>query len=338
VARGRGQSINRTFLEAMFCDALPGTHTVVCSFVGDPYKVKRGAWYGRPWAPGDALPWGFDWGNTYLTVSTFEPDPDTGECRRRKALFVALHAVMVDDVGYGMGSKVDRAKLALAPSALIETSPANYQAYYFLQQDTETRDRSLCERTVDAMVAAGLTKDGSDPGMKGVTRYGRLPVGVNGKAKYVKALGKPFPVRLEAFEPDRRYTLAAIREAWKLELAPKQRFETRAADLANVDPQLIEAATKGFDALLKLFKEAGKYLSPEGHAGPWHQVTCPWIDSHTDRADTGAAIAAPGPDNYYVGGFKCWHGHCNGEDDNPKRTMRDVWTWVQEANRMRKAS
>jgi hypothetical protein len=321
---------NRTFLEALFVDALPGTYTIVCGFPGDPHTVDRGAWFGRPWSPGSALPWWLERDrNAYLTVSEFEVDPNTGECRRRKDQFVSMHAVMVDDLGYGMGSKVDLSKLALPPSVLVETSPSNFQAYYFLTQDAESRTRSICERTVDAMVAAGLTVDGSDPGMKGVTRYGRLPCGINGKSKYVKALGRPFQVRCVEFEPARRYTLAQIRAAWKLTLAP--------AALAyvprDVSPELVAQATNGFDALLALLKALGHY---KGQQGVWHHVVCPWVDSHGwkdeargEKDDTGTAIAAPSQANNYYGGFRCWHGHCSG-DTGPRRSMRDVWAWVRE--------
>src|ERR1022692_3756096 len=117
-----GLASNSVFLEATFADAMPGTHTIVCSLRGDPYKADRGGWAGRPWAPGQKLPQWFDRGNTYLTVSAFEPDPQTGEIRRRKALFDSLHAVMIDDIG----TKVHQGKLLLAPSAIIETSPRNF--------------------------------------------------------------------------------------------------------------------------------------------------------------------------------------------------------------------
>jgi hypothetical protein len=57
--------------------------------------------------------------------------------------------------------------------------------------------------------------------------------------------------------------------------------------------------------------------------GPWHSITCPWVNEHTDRADSGTAIADPSPDNNFAGGFQCHHGHCEG------RTMSDMWLWVR---------
>src|SRR5271163_4562764 len=112
---------NERFLESLFVDAAPGTYTIVASFPGDPYKSGRSAWFGRPWMPGQRLPHGFAHGNAYLTVSSFIPDPETGECRRRKDQFHSQLAVMVDDVG----TKVHRDKVLLPASAVIETSPGN---------------------------------------------------------------------------------------------------------------------------------------------------------------------------------------------------------------------
>src|SRR6185437_9759011 len=100
---------------------MPGTHTIVCAFHGDPNTNDRDRsrrnWCGQPWRLGDRVPAWFATANAYLTVASFEPDPDTGEMRRRKANFSQMHVVMIDDIG----SKVGGEKIVLAPSALIET-------------------------------------------------------------------------------------------------------------------------------------------------------------------------------------------------------------------------
>lgn len=308
---------NRAFLEALFADALPGTHTIICSFHGDPYKPPKSAWRGRPWVPGDCVsPW-FDKGNTYTTVSTFEPDPQTGELRRRKANFASLHTVMVDDCG----TKVPLGSLHLSPSALIETSPSNFQAFYFVVQDAEARDRDLCERLIDRMVAAGLAVNGKDPGMKGVTRYARLPVGVNGKSKYVKKLGRPFAVQCLEFHPERRYRISQIAAAWSLDMTPPPKRQ-----LASVIPIDAARTRQSFAALIETLKLMQMYRGRIG-SGPWHDIKCPWLEEHTDGADNGAAIADPSEHNNFAGGFRCHHSH--GED----LSMRDIWRWVRELAR-----
>jgi hypothetical protein len=166
------------------------------------------------------------------------------------------------------------------------------------------------------MVAAGLTADGKDPGMKGVTRYGRLPAGINGKAKYVARLSRPFQVRCALFDPMRRYSIAQIAAAWRLELsAPKPAY----TNVISITPALLKRASERFSALIDTFQMMGMY---HGQRGQWHDITCPWIHEHTDRADSGSAIVEPSADNNYAGGFQCHHGHCE------HRTMRDIRRWL----------
>lgn len=308
----------RGFLESIFDDAPPGTHTVITTFRCDPSKADRSDWAGRPWRPGETVPSAYSGGNSYLTVSAFQPDPQTGECRRRKANFASMHAVMVDDVG----TKVEFAKLSLRPSVLVETSPGNYQAYYILKQDEQTRERDACERLVNRMVAAGLTADSCDPGMKGVTRYGRLPVGVNSKAKYIAQTGRPFPVRCTSFEPTRRYYIAEIAGAWKLDMRP----DRPRAPVIQLSVIQAARAADNFGALLRTLELMGMYRqrNPAG----WHDIRCPWVHEHTDFAETGTAIAEPSSENIFAGGFKCHHGHCEG------RGMREVWAWARALDSM----
>jgi len=307
---------NRTFLEALFAEMLPGAFTILCGFRGDPNTSDREQaarnWRGRPWRPGEAVPGRFERENCYATVSSFEPDPMTGECRRRKEHFVAMHTVMVDDVG----TKVPAARLALPPTALIETSPRNHQAFYFLRQGAETRDRAACERLVTRMVAAGLAADSKDPGMTGVTRYARLPCGINAKAKYVAELERPFAVRCTLFEPERRYTLAEIAAGWRLDMTP----EPQQARVVHITPYLAQRAGERFEALIDVFKQMDMY---RGQRGVWHDVTCPWVHEHSDRADTGTAISEPSEANRWRGGFRCHHGHCE------HRGMADIRAWLR---------
>jgi hypothetical protein len=305
--------LNNTFLEAMFADMLPGAHTIVCAFHGDPLTAERGSWAGRVWTPGDTVPRSFERLNSYLTVSAFEPDPETGQRRRRKANFVALHAVMVDDVG----TKVPESRLVLPPSALIETSPRNFQAFYFLRQDESSRDREVCERLVNRMVEKGLAVDSRDPGMKGVTRYGRLPTGINGKRRYVEQLGAAFRVRCPRYEPERRYCIDEIAKAWRLDMRP----DRPKATVIQFTQAHARPASDQFSALLRTLKLMGMYR--RRNSAGWHDIRCPWVHEHTGGAETGTAISQPSSDNNLAGGFKCHHGHCE------SRTMGDMWRWAR---------
>jgi hypothetical protein len=127
-------------------------------------------------------------------ISSFRPGAD-GVVYRRKENFAACHVIMVDDVG----TKVPEYRLELGPSYQFETSPGNHQVGYLL--DPPEIDRAKVERLLDEMVRSGLAMDGADPGMRGVTRYARLPVGWNNKAKYVERLGAPFVHQIVTWEP-----------------------------------------------------------------------------------------------------------------------------------------
>ena len=296
---------NEQFLNSMFKDAPDGTHTIVTSFQGDPNTAGRRAWAGQPWTPGMSLSCGFDRefqrGNTYTTVSLFTPDPTTGECRRLKTLFHSLRAVMIDDVG----TKVDRKKILLAASAVIETSPGNEQHFLLIRQDAAARNRAAAEHLVDAMIRAGLTADSTDPGMRGVTRYGRLPVGVNAKQKCVNQLGHPWRVRCLSFNPGRRYTIEQVAAAYGIDL---RQPAPRRSPARKRTPAETRNSDKQFTALLECLQRLGLYHRQCG-AGPWHEITCPWVHEHTDQADNGAAVSEPALENGWNGAFRCHHSH-----------------------------
>lgn len=270
----------------------------VTGFPGDPYSVDRKLWGGRSALP---LPWFIrpDY-NNYLAVSSFIRGDD-GNPHRRKDNFARMHLAMVDDVG----TKVSFDKLALPPSAIVETSPDNYQAWYFLNPPEEIRLRA--ERLIDGMVANGLTADASDPGMKGVTRYGRLPVGVNGKAKYVEKLGSAFVQRVSLWSPQLRYSVDEIADAYGVDMTlPASSAKNRRP--ARKGPS--NAPGTSTDGITDLMTAIGLYLEPLGSIVGAHHVVCPWIHEHTDQEPSGTVYFEPSAENADRGGFKCHHGHC----------------------------
>jgi len=152
---------NKSFLKALFPDCQP----ILASFPEDPTDAPRAAWRQVEIVNPQH--------NTYFCVSSF-----TGT-RRRKSEFVALHCLVVDDVG----TKVDATTpLRLFGSATweLETSPGNFQWGYLFDEPLESYARA--ERLINATVDA--VAGGEDPGMKAVTRYVRLPEGRNWKAKH----------------------------------------------------------------------------------------------------------------------------------------------------------
>jgi len=128
---------NVEFLEALFCDLPDDAAAMLCGFSGDPNDESGDRcwkWSARQWHHGAALPANVGPNvNSYVAVSSFRRNP-AGEYRRRKDQFRRLHAVMIDDVN----TKVAAARLRLAPSARIETSPANFQDYLFIETTPRT--------------------------------------------------------------------------------------------------------------------------------------------------------------------------------------------------------
>lgn len=290
---------NHEFLTALFGDDLPWVH--VTDFAYDPGAIPPGkhlkAWCGDYFSR-------YTFGentNQYFTVSTFYAD-EKGKARRRKALFRATHVIVLDDVREKLS--VDAASRLPPPSWVLETSPGSEQWGYILDQPCT--DRPRVENLLDGLVANGLAPDGKDPGMKGVTRYVRLPGGVNTKASKA-VFGKPPPCRMLEWHPERRTTLEALAAPFAVDL-DRPRREGRVDGAAAVDdhpllqiPDLVR---------IKEQRSDGRF-----------DITCPWVDEHTGAADDGSAIFTNADGSI---GFKCHHGACEG------RTGRDLLRFIEE--------
>jgi hypothetical protein len=322
----RGIAItNRDFLEVAFGHMAENEYAAITSFGGDPYTVPKQSWFARPWWRGLHVPRSVMGRpqNVYLAVSSFKIGDD-GRFHRRKDDFAEMHIVMVDDVF----EKVDRKKLKLPPSAMIQTSPRSAQAFYFLNPSPESRIRSACEGLVDTMIRSGLTSGGADPGMRGCTRLGRLPNGVNAKGKYVAQLGHPFKCRLTHWNPERRYTIPEIAKAFRLGITGKvvtpgrSGTYTPSMELSPTHKLPRGEATKRvneFERMMKVLADEGMYVASRG---PWHDIICPWVAEHTDQKAGGSALCIPAASNDWLGGYKCWHGHCE------HRTVGDLYKFV----------
>jgi hypothetical protein len=274
---------NAEFIRLMFAKLPEGALPWVTAFSSPPAEVERGAWAGWPVRRLGGVP---SVGNTYVAVSSFLASG--GRYRRRKVNFSAMHMVMFDDIG----TKVPERSIALPFTVMVETSPGNCQGW--LKLDPPIADRDLAERLVERMVAAGLATDGRDPGMKGVTRYGRLPEGTNNKPR---ELG-PWLHRVVEVREHLTYKADEIAEAYGLDLAPPPARTTRVPRDAPLP-----------DVLGRLHG-LGMYQTPLGDG--WHAITCPWSHEHSGGVTTGSAYREPAPENNMVGAFKCFHGHCEG--------------------------
>ena len=287
---------NALFIEKLFLDRNADAHPVTIGFKGDP-NARNQDWRGLPYidGPSNHLE---EVNNNFVTVSSFKRDAH-GAVARRKAQFSKLHALMIDDLGDGLGSKIPISALKEMPSALIETSPGNFQAWYRLKDPIS--NPALAEAFQKAVVYQALGQH-KDPGMLGLTRVGRLPYGINGKPKY-----GGWNVRPVSLDLDLSYTLEHLINVFDVELKSIERVKNN-----NHLPDIDEKK----DPYLKRFKTLGIYVSEMKKEG-WFDIECPWIDEHSDRNDTGTA--------YRIGGgFKCHHGHCQ------DRTIHSVNAWLAE--------
>ncbi|MGD1950725.1 MAG: DUF3987 domain-containing protein [Leptolyngbyaceae cyanobacterium] len=288
----------RTFIDALSAVCPDKLWPLVCEFEQAP---KIGNWTAQKLTD-FILRKLYHWAdkNRYITISVFKGN------KRRKTEFVAMVAVMIDDVG----TKVPFEKIVLPPTYWLETSPGNFQAWYFLK--VPVRDRQLAESVLNALVAQGLATDGTDPGMKGVTRYGRLPGGWNNK----ESLDKPH--RVKAYEDVNGcnyHTIEEIIEKYELDLAAVA--SKHSGDIGGEIDQL-DILTAQNDPIYKMLDSLGLIKYIQGHK---IEITCPWVDDHTGGVDNGTALLIkPGGGL----GFKCHHGH------DEHKTLKDVHDWLYE--------
>lgn len=299
-------SAAKEFLNALAPTLPEDERIIICSFAGDPNEAPPNAWRPKPWSPNSKLGIAADW-NAYLTCASFRVAPDNS-WRRRKSLFAAGHALMVDDVGKGATAKVDPAIINLPPSAIIETSPDNFQYWYFLE--TPERDAAKFDAVIRAFIAGKLL--GLDPGMAGITRVGRLPGFLNGKKKY-----GGFTTRLTRLE-DRYWEIDELVEGFALTL------KGRATPMPRIATEESIRRNRAFVDIYKFLRARGVLKRNEPDAGGWTEMTCPWVQHHTGAVDNGAAIAEPSENNGWAGGFRCHHGHCM------EKAWRELSEWVND--------
>jgi hypothetical protein len=283
---------NETFLKAIFGDNLGFVH--VTDFTHDPSNIPNDkillAWMGNSYSK-------YRFSNTpsnqYFTISIFKPETD-GKARRRKDLYLYTPVIVLDDVKEKLS--LDAVKQLPPPSYILETSIGSEQWGYILDKPCTERYRT--ENLLDGLVANGLAPDGKDPGMKGVTRYVRLPDGCNNKkSKLVN--GIPFKCRMLLWEPNTKTSLEALAKPLCVNLDKARKEHNHASSVTMPDHPILKT-----DIHIKTDLTNGRY-----------DITCPWVDEHTGEADNGTAIWTNQDGSL---GFKCHHGNCE------NRSRKDV--------------
>jgi hypothetical protein len=294
------------FVGLMRANVPEDSRIMLCQFRGSPTDDIKGKWRAYVLNRLDQID---EKANVYLCVSAMRKNA-RGEFRRRKENFAGGLLLMIDDLGEGAAAKFPMSTLdPLPPTALVETSPANYQAIYMFKELVS--DEGLFSRLIRAFIDKEFL--GNDPGMAGVNRVFRPPVGINGKPKHGN-----WPVRLAAWNPEARYSPQDLVEAFDLTLQPPGRKIPRGASVNKSE------AIRAFVSVRQSLKSAGMLKRNHADQGGWQDVRCPWTHEHTNAVDNGAAIGEPSEENGWTGAFKCHHGACQ------ERGWRDVTEWLGE--------
>lgn len=307
---GEFHPTNAEFVATMFSSPPDRAFMAVCSKAGDP---DQGGWLAlrADRAAADLSVRN----NNYIGCSSFYPGND-GSFKATKPQFAACHFLMLDD----LGTKVPLERLNdFELSWLTETSPGNHQGGIVFDQPNT--DGPLVVRLLNAMIDAGLCDSGASGPL---TRWARLPMAINGKPKHADPAGAPFQCRLIEWRPGARYTPQEILDRLKLELAPAGR-----PSKSRISPGWSSDPTRGLgheadevlqpkaveNPVIMALRTRGLYKTPLGSGK--HDITCPWVQEHTDMRDTGAAYFEP-DELYPLGGFCCQHSH---RDKYPIRAL-----------------
>lgn len=300
----RGEKLDPAtlFLNALAWKLPPEQRLILCGFAGDPDEAEPADWKPRPWKPGNEIPFGRK-SNAYVCVSSFGRMPD-GSFRRRQGSFAGGRALMIDDLGTKVPMSTIKNK---RPSALIETSPGNFQAWFLFERPELDQERF--RGMISAFIKGKLL--GNDPGMAGVTRVGRLPGYFNGKSKY-----NGFTTKLHEFDPKARYSTQAILDLFGLKI------EGRNKEARAIPKDIADGRNDAFETVERFLRNNNMLKRRAPDLGGWTEMHCPWVGEHTGSADTGAAIREPARDNQYFGAFRCHHGHCT------DRGWSDLTDWI----------
>lgn len=277
---------NDQFLTAIFGDTFELARPLVCRKPGDP---DVGGWNPIAW-PTDTNDPQQNW---YALPSLYKSD-EAGRFRAKKELAISVHAVMLDDVG----SKVATERFEnCLPSWAVETSPGNFQFGFILSNPIT--DLDVADNLKEKLIKAGLCDRGATGG---TARWMRLPVGINGRPKYGNP---PHKCRLTHWRPEFKYSVEELYSRLQLE-RPRTAAES-ITDRTSVALKAVGAdSSDDASIVITALKANGLYKSDLGSGK--HDITCPWVNDHTDSTDTGTAYFEPSS-KYPTGGFRCHHSH-----------------------------
>jgi hypothetical protein len=279
---------------------------------GDPADTENSKWWPAPHKTGKYVPCNT---NNYICISSAiqTPHEKTGKLRywRSDANFGHGLAIMIDDIGDGKGSKgsmtIEYFSNVLQPTAVVETSPGNYQIWYFF--DKPEKDKQLFKNFLRSFVDQVLSS-GGDKTIKDITRFGRMPGGINGKEKY-KVEGKSWIVRFaeDGWKPENRYSIEDIAKAFHVRIVESMHVKQKFDALEFEHDAIFYHLAEHYLQRMKMGEAGNGDLVMNGSGK--YRILCPWAHHH-DHGDTGAHFRGPivGSEVDFV--FSCSHSACQG--------------------------
>ncbi len=273
-------------------------------------KLNSG-WFPEPWRPDKQIR---ETTNAYVVISSsVKTYNEAGQLRywRGEASFGHGLALMVDDVGHGAGSKgaleLSQVTKSLLPTAIVETSPGNFQVWYFLREHVP--DMALFKSFLVCFVNKVIVGRGGDATIKDVARYGRLPVGYNNKRNEDGSLryGGKYGAEVSLFGANYslRYTMEEIAKAFDFTIKPPKVIVPSDKDDTNY---IWYKLAKQIIGLAKAGERSGGAVA-ENSSGKC-RIVCPWGEEHANGDWGGAYFRGHvlGAEREYV--FGCAHDTC----------------------------
>lgn len=286
------------FLKAVFGNRW--REALAAYFLGDPQRSAN--WSAYP--AGTVLQ-----AMTPLTNNYYDPSLPCPGGGRTGTDFEAIYAIVIDDYGVKVDEARVRDLLGCDPSYIIETSPGNYHAGWFIEPQS---DRAWVWGLLRALYRAL----GAGDNLVKPTTWVRLPVGTNGKLSLGLGPGG-FQVKLVHWQPD-----------IKIKYTDWIDIEMRIGAIIPVDPRLDldtampDPAEIETDLVLKVLRSRGMVLDL-GHSMPFgwgFRIECPWAADHHDPRTEADYVPVKHK-------FKCHHGHCQ------DRNMGDLREWADQVVR-----
>lgn len=300
-------------------------------------ELSHAGWWPRPFKEGAQL---FSSRNDYVAIAsgkkTLNKKTEKMRYWRNTESFGTALAFYVDDIGGGIGSKgafsIDELSAILPPTAIVETSPGNYQAWYFFSEP-ETNAKYF-KAFLTSFVNSVLAERGGDKTINDIMRVGRIPFGVNnkrlpdGKLKYPGPDGEPFECRLYQVDYSRRYTIDDITDAFGFDVQMRTETVREYEDDEMVVDFMLYELSKKILTKMDMSETPGGEVT-ENQSGSC-RIRCVWGDEHTNGlgsrgAQLGAYIRPPRAGEAVPFLYNCSHDICRERATWANKSEGGMW-------------